>query len=87
MCFRYCINKATHGHETEYNKYVLTAKAEDILMDGNPCEGETGSAFVTQRVLRDHTEKKYKYVQLGRVCVHDFCEFFTQSSFYLYLVS
>ena len=57
MCFRYCVNKETNGHEKEYNKYVLTAKAVDILMDGNPCEGETGSAFVTQRhyILGDHT--------------------------------
>ena len=68
MCFRYCVNKETHGHEKEYNKYVLTAKAEDILMDGNPCDGETGSAFVTQRhyILGDNTPKKY--VQLGSVC-------------------
>ena len=70
MCFRYCVNKATHGHEKEFNKYVLTAKAEDMLMDGNPCEGEAGSAFVTQRhFTQKNMETKKKYVQLGKQIV------------------
>ena len=44
----YCNSKESNDYKDLYEKYVLTAKAEQLEEHGNPCDGDAGNGLVVQ---------------------------------------